>query len=238
LSQAVLLWLQLRAWLDRESMQADLLRTLSDFAELPYPLSELDAACVSFAQRNSVMTFARLEDARADLAGEDDTSNRLLFYARENRVAEWVCMHFVRQGKTFVETGPVQNSAYEFTDVTDAEFEECVRSVVEALKALTASGAIVGMRQLFLPSVPIVPLRRTPLVEGGWVDSRVIELAEFGALLLEKGFQIEASNDPHRLAWPWISPPAQTAESEEVVMQEVVQHLSGFAGASIDSCIR
>ena len=147
-------------------------------------------------------------------------------------VAEWVRMYFVRQGKTFVEIGPVQNSAYGFTDVTDAEFEECVHSVVEALKALTASGAIVGMRQLLLPSVPIAFLRRAPLVEGEWVDSHVLELAEFGALLLEKGFQIEASNDPHPLAWPCIFRSAQTAESEEAVMQEAVQHLSGFAGAA------
>ncbi len=220
-AQAIILVEQLRAKLERESTHATLLEALR---HLPYPLSEVDAACVTFALRNSVITFAELEKENAKLIAANGHAGD-----RENRdVAEWVKMHLARQGKVSSST-PIQNSACRISDVTDTDFKALIRSVVGALKALTASGEIVAMRQLSLPSVPIAPLRRLAIVEG-WVDARAIELAEFGALLLEKRFQLEPSDDPHPLGWPWIFPQCQTGESEDSVMQETVQHLSGFTG--------
>ena len=55
---------------------------------------------------------------------------------------------------------------------------------------------------VYLDTVPIPFLQFATLVEGEWLDRYVMALAEAGAMLAHKGYQMQETNDHHPLAWP------------------------------------
>ena len=55
-------------------------------------------------------------------------------------------------------------------------------------------------RLVTLPAVPIPFLASTPLLEGAWIDLTVLKLAEFGAILADRGRGLRGSGDAHPLA--------------------------------------
>ena len=56
-------------------------------------------------------------------------------------------------------------------------------------------------RLVTLPAVPIpFLLASTPLLEGAWIDLTVLKLAEFGAILADRGRGLRGSGDAHPLA--------------------------------------
>ena len=55
-------------------------------------------------------------------------------------------------------------------------------------------------RLVTLPAVPIPFLASTPLLEGAWIDLTVLKLAEFGAILADRGRGLRGSRDAHPLA--------------------------------------
>jgi hypothetical protein len=61
------------------------------------------------------------------------------------------------------------------------------------LQNLVQSGVILKGAVASFSLVPPPALRKPPLVEGQWIDQFVIELAEFGQLLLERGFVVQSS---------------------------------------------
>ena len=77
-------------------------------------------------------------------------------------------------------------------------------------------------------------LRDAPLVEGDWIDRHVVELAEWGARLSQRGLIVEESDDPHPLAWYGITDPESgTASNPDLtgrLWQQTRKHLDRFPG--------
>ncbi len=124
--------------------------------------------------------------------------------------------------------------SYGLADVRDEEFDRAIDSVVRALRELVASGEVRAAKQILLPSSPFPFLRQVPLIDNEWVDLHAIELAEFGCLLLEEGFEICESLDPHPLA-PCALLPEKNDEGKDLkaLRKKVAEDLSKFPGRVI-----
>ena len=114
-------------------------------------------------------------------------------------------------------------------DVPDAEYDAHYEAIVQAMKGLAQPGFVVDM-----PSVPHQFLREAPLVDGDWIDAYVVELAEWGARLVEKGFVLEESEDNHPMAWQRIIDQEDGSEADAAVTKKLWQqtnkHLLSFPG--------
>ena len=66
---------------------------------------------------------------------------------------------------------------------------------MSAIKDLGQEGIVVD-----LTTVPHAFLKEVPLVDGDWIDRYILELAEWGARLVEKGLFLEESHDNHPMA--------------------------------------
>jgi len=122
-----------------------------------------------------------------------------------------------------------EDYSYGLADVPDAEYDAHYEAIVCAVKGVTQQGYAVD-----LPTVPHQFLRQAPLVEGDWIDRYTVELAEWGARLVGKGFQLEEPNDSHPLAWHRIIDPAVGSEADAAVTmklrQQTRKHLAKFPG--------
>ena len=84
---------------------------------------------------------------------------------------------------------------YGLADVPDAAFEERCDLVDEGIRNLVASGKVQTGKAVYLETVPTPLLRDTPLVDSHWLDAHVVELAEWGALLLRQGYVFDDPGD-------------------------------------------
>ena len=98
-------------------------------------------------------------------------------------------------------------------DVPDTVYESRCGAVWKAIKDLGYQGTVVD-----LPTIPNVFLRDAPLVEGNWIDRYVIELAEWGASIIKKGYQIEEPDDNHPMAWYRCFDPGDGSEASQEVL--------------------
>ena len=100
---------------------------------------------------------------------------------------------------------------------------------MQAVKKVVQPGAVVD-----LPNVPHAFLRGAPLIDGDWIDQYVVELAEWGSRLVEKGFLLEESDDNHPMTWQRIIDQEDGSEADAVVTkklwQQTKKHLAGFPG--------
>jgi len=100
---------------------------------------------------------------------------------------------------------------------------------VTAIQGSTQQGFVVD-----LPSVPHAFLMEAPLVDGDWIDRYNVELAEWGARLVEKGFLLEEPKDNHPLAWQRIIDQKDGSEADTAVTmklwQQAKKHLQTFPG--------
>jgi hypothetical protein len=62
------------------------------------------------------------------------------------------------------------------------------------------SGKVQAGWMLHLETIPVPFLRYVPLLEGKWLDRRLVELAEWRALLQAKGYQVQEDPEAHQLA--------------------------------------
>lgn len=212
--------------------------------QMPYPLDPEAAAAVDAAKRHHVLTWEVLEE------GDD--------------VGQWVRDAFVAEGKTLLPDGaysmksetkasyikvPTEDEirrlfqddesylkfvdgddySYGLSDVTDVEYDAHYEAIVEAVKSMGGEGFVVD-----LPTVPHQFLSEAPLVDGDWIDRYVVEMAEWGARMEEKGFLLEESQDHHPLAWHRIIDLANGSEVDttatEKLWQQTRKHLLGFPG--------
>ena len=74
------------------------------------------------------------------------------------------------------------------------------RGVERELRGLVGSNVVRAGRLVTLPAVPIPFLASAPLLEGAWIDLTVLELAESGAILADRGCTLRGSGDVHLLA--------------------------------------
>jgi len=179
--------------------------------DMPYPLDAETAAAIEAAKEHYVLSWEMLED------GDD--------------VGGWLTESFLAEGKTALpdgayrmisETKPLYSSAptedevqklfqdaesfqkfldgedysYGLADVSYEEYDRHYEAIVCAIKGLVEQGVVVD-----LPSVPHAFLREAPLVDGEWIDRYTVELAEWGARIMEKGFLLEEPEDQHAMAW-------------------------------------
>ena len=122
-----------------------------------------------------------------------------------------------------------EDYSYGLADVTDAEYDAHYEAIVEAMKSVAQEGFVVD-----LPTVPHQFLSEAPLVDGDWIDRYTVELAEWGARIVEKGFLLEEPQDNHPLARHLIIDPADGSEVDMVVTEKLWQqtrkHLKRFPG--------
>ena len=74
------------------------------------------------------------------------------------------------------------------------------RKLEDELKRLVCSKELATGKLVSLAALPIPFLRDAPLLEGRWIDSTVLELAEFGVILKDRGWTPQGSGDSHPLA--------------------------------------
>ena len=210
--------------------------------EMPYPLDQETAAAVEAAKQHHVLTWEVLEDG--------------------DELNQWVFESFVAKGKTalpdgayvirseskpinlnvpteaevrelFQDAGKFQkflageDYSYGLADVTDADYDAHYEAIVSSVKGVVQEGFVVE-----LPNVPHQFLRDAPLVDGDWIDRYVVELAEWGARLVEKGYSPIEPEDQHPMAWQRIIDPEDGSEAEVAVTmklwQQTRKHLAGF----------
>ena len=100
---------------------------------------------------------------------------------------------------------------------------------MSAVKGTAEQGFVVD-----LPTVPHQFLIEAPLVDGHRIDRHVVELAEWGARLVEKGYLLEEPEDQHPLAWQRIIDPESGSEADGMatlkLWQQTKKHISAFPG--------
>ena len=195
--------------------------------ETPYPLDSETAAAVEAAKQHYVMTWELLEEG--------------------DEISQWLRESFLAKGRTALPDGaygliskikflyskvPTEDEvrplfedaesfqkfldgedySYGLADVPDAEYEAHYEAIVEAIKSVAKQGIVVDM-----PSVPHQLLQEAPLVDGDWIDSYMVELAEWGARIREREFLLEEPEDNHPMAWHGIIDPKDGSEVDAAV---------------------
>ena len=115
--------------------------------------------------------------------------------ALEHRVVSWNCLRDAETIEDWVLDDP---TADEY--ISDAALASTVRRVERRLKALVRSKVIRSAKRVSLSALPHAFLSAAPLLDGRWIDTTVLELAEFGVILADGGFRRQESEDPHPLA--------------------------------------
>ena len=212
--------------------------------ETPYPLDSETAAAVEAAKQHHVMTWELLEEG-------DDLGQWLLesFLAKGNTALPDGAYGMMSGAKHLYSKVPTEDEvrplfedaegfqkfldgedySYGLADVPDAEYDAHYEAIVEAIKGVAKQGIVVDM-----PSVPHQFLREAPLVDGDWIDSYMVELAEWGARIREREFLLEEPEDNHPMAWHGIIDPKDGSEVDAAVAiklwQQTRKHLAGFPG--------
>ena len=112
-----------------------------------------------------------------------------------NQVRSWVSLSDPR---TFREWAFQERQPKEDDDKSRATAS---RTLERELKRLVRSKDISAGRLVSLAALPIPFLRNAPLIEGRWIDAAVLELAEFGAILKDRGWTPRPTDDSHPLAF-------------------------------------
>ena len=73
--------------------------------------------------------------------------------------------------------------------------EPAASALEQAIRKLIEVGEVKGGTAVELTPMPIESLLLPPLVEGQWIDRHVVELAEFGAVVEEGGFELQVTED-------------------------------------------
>ena len=214
--------------------------------ETPYPLDSETAAAVEAAKQHYVMTWELLEEG-------DDLGQWLLesFLAKGNTALPDGAYGMMSGAKHLYSKVPTEDEvrplfedaesfqkfldgedySYGLADVPDAEYDEHYEAIVSAIKGVAKQGIVVDM-----PSVPHQFLQEAPLVNGEWIDGYIVELAEWGARLVEKGLLLEESGDYHPMAWKRIINQEHGSEACAAVSmklwQQTRKRLAAFPGST------
>ena len=214
--------------------------------ETPYPLDSETAAAVEAAKQHYVMTWELLEEG-------DDLGQWLLesFLAKGNTALPDGAYGMMSGAKHLYSKVPTEDEvrplfedaegfqkfldgedySYGLADVPDAKYDEHYEAIVSAIKGVAKQGIVVDM-----PSVPHQFLQEAPLVNGEWIDGYIVELAEWGARLVEKGLLLEESGDYHPMAWKRIINQEHGSEACVAVSmklwQQTRKRLAAFPGST------
>ena len=121
--------------------------------------------------------------------------------ALEHRVESWSLLREAETVEEWVlEMLPEDDDEVLDGDDSDADVAAIARGVERELRRLVGSNVVRAGRLVTLPAVPIPFFASAPLLEGAWIDLTVLELAEFGAILADRGCTLRGSGDVHLLA--------------------------------------
>ena len=214
--------------------------------DMPYPLDSETAAAIEAAKSHHVLTWEILEEG--------------------DEISQWLRESFLAKGRTALPDGAYgliseikflylkvptdtevralfenaenvqkfldgEDYSYGLADVPDAEYDAHYEAIVSAIKGVAKQGIVVDM-----PSVPHQFLQEAPLVDGDWIDGYIVELAEWGARLVEKGLLLEESGDYHPMAWKRIINQEHGSEACAAVSmklwQQTRKRLAAFPGST------
>jgi hypothetical protein len=216
--------------------------------ELHYPLDPETAAAVGAMKEHYVLTWDVLEE------GDDITGWVREYFVEQGKAALPEGAYALQEGDErrsnsstkeevralfsdeteFQKFLASEGYSYGLADVPDHEFESSWDSVLRAIKALVSSGEVQDGVVIELPTVPHNLLRDAPLVEGEWLDRYVVALAEWGARLQAKDYQLQELEDSHPLAWYRVVDPETGTEADAKVLkrlrEQTEKHLAGFSG--------
>ena len=179
--------------------------------ETPYPLEPEVAAAVEAAIQHHVYTWETLED-------EGVIQDWLAEYFSKNNAVELPLHSYSFPSGKYTPTVNAENEKevracfkddtqfelfrtgkdyrYGFASVNDAEYNKHYGTITSQIEELVDSGQVRQGVTIHLETVPIPFLQDVPLLEGKWLDRKVAELAEWGALLLAQGFKVKEEDRP------------------------------------------
>ncbi|MBU2601512.1 MAG: hypothetical protein KKA32_05005 [Actinobacteria bacterium] len=218
--------------------------------EFPYPLNPETAAAIEAAQKHGVETW--------DLLAEGEVLDEWVRqqYVSEGRIELPWGAHI-----PFVDPPSIPPPSFEvpaeeeiralfpdedsfqafvgmedytncLADVSDAAFDARAEALWAALTALVESGGVTAGKVLRLDTVPHEYLRDVPILEGEWVDRHVLVLAEYGALLMKRGYEVRHADDDHPFAWSRVFRDGHEMQPEETqaLLTQAEMHLAKFPG--------
>lgn len=204
--------------------------------EMPYPLEPEVAASVESAIRNHVYTWEALEDSNIihdwlwDYLVEKG-AKELPLNANQYPDGQYQVNIIPSNEKEVRACFPDDTqferfkSGEDFThglaSVTDAEYNRHYETMVNAIEELVKSGQVQAGKIVRLEMIPIPFLQEAPLIDGVWLDSKVIELAEFGNLLKCLGHGVKEEDIPLLASKKYIRKDGTAVDSEEL---ERLQH--------------
>jgi hypothetical protein len=216
--------------------------------EMPYPLDAETAAVVEAAVRHHLTTWEQL---KADGTVEDWLYDYLVsqgatelpedgceyhdgkWYPTVNEINEKEVRACFKEETEFEKFRSGMDYSHGLASITDAEFSAHYEQIVAAIQELVDSGQVKAGVVLNLESVPIPFLMEVPLADGVWLDRHVLELAEGGALLQHRGYQMKEGEYQHPLAQERFTrndgKEIDQAETQ-VLKRQVVRHLRKFTG--------
>ena len=176
---------------------------------LPYPLDHDTARAVEAALRHRVVTWTQFEEDGflQDWVGgayEHEGKQRLPFLSSLLQKSEQAASSAPDREEVkacfageaaFEQFLAGEDYSYGLADVPDAAFEARYDLVDEGIRDLVTSGKVRVGRAVYLETVPVPLLRDAPLVDGRWLDVHVVELAEWGALLLRQAYVFDDPGD-------------------------------------------
>lgn len=115
--------------------------------------------------------------------------------------------------------------------VRDAEYREHYDRMVTEAKKLVQSGKVKEGCCAWLETVPVPFLREAPLLEGKWLDRHVAELAEWGALLRQAGYQAKEIDEHHLACDSFFDGEAAVSRARMAALQrQAEKRLQTFPG--------
>ena len=153
-----------------------------------------------YSEYRHILLYRQLSDASRDFPFPlDPQTAPAVDAALANQVQSWASLG---------DASTIVDWPYEVNQpdkVGDEDFDEsrarAYRKVERGLRRLVRSKDIAAGKLVSLPAVPIPFLRNAPLIEGRWGDATVLELAEFGIILQDRGWTPRGSDDSHPLAF-------------------------------------
>lgn len=180
--------------------------------QLPYPLDADTAGAIKAATENWVETWKLIDDGgmisdwvNEHFVGQGKTElpfNTIYLHPSDYPIPKYVSVPTVAEvRKLFADDAAFEEfmAGTDFScglsDVRDAEFEVLYDAFRAEMEKLVDSGVVEKGTVLNLETVPVDFLRDVPLVEGEWLDAHVVELAEWGATLMKRGYSFRYVDD-------------------------------------------